>query len=271
MKIAASITPNKTKFGPLLFPGELEIGISELSRCEYDGIELSLRTPADVEKEYLFNLLDRYKLELLAIATGQSYLEDGLSLFHHEKEKRAYAVERIKGYIDFLDSKGSVILGGIKGTLDAANNRDKQYSEGCEAIDECIEYAEKKGITLLLEAINRYETNLFNTIEECINFVNKRRSKYLKILPDTFHMNIEEASIKDSLNKAGDYIGAIHCADSNRCAPGMGHINFSEVLSNVGSYKNLQYLGVEILPLPNSRKSAEIAINTIKEKVLGRG
>ncbi len=268
MKIVASVTPNSTKFGPLLYPGELEKAIIELADFGYDGIELSLRTPLDVDPVVLFDLLDKKGLELVSIATGQSFVEDGYSLYDPDPEIREKTVTRMKGYMDMLSSGGGmVILGGIKGKLND-QDRNIQINGGDAAIDKCLDYAEKKRVTLLLEAINRYETNLFNTVESCVNFAKSRGSEYLKVLPDAFHMNIEETDMKQSLDMAGKYIGAIHCADSNRLAPGMGHINFKELLGNLSHYTGLRYLGVEVLPLPDSRSCAETAIATIRECLL---
>ncbi len=265
MKIVASVTPNSTKFGPLLYPGELEKAISELSGFGYDGIELSLRTPLDVNSDVLFSLLDKKGLELVSIATGQSFVEDGYSLYDADPEIRKKTIARLKGYMDMLsDNHGMVILGGIKGKL-LEKDREAQIKGGDAAIDTCLEYAEKKGVTLLLEAINRYETNLFNTVQSCLDFVKSRGSEYLKVLPDTFHMNIEEADLKKSLDNAGTHIGALHCADSNRLAPGMGHVDFPGLLKDLTAYKSLRYLGVEVLPLPDSRKCAETAMSTIRK------
>jgi len=269
MKIAASITPNITQFGPLLFPGEIEKAMKVLSELGYDGIELSLRTPEDVSATVLNNMLDSNKLELLSIATGQTYLDDGLSLFAWDPDVRMKVIERIKGYIDLVSPfSGCVILGGVKGSL-IGRNDEMQYNNGCQAIDECLSYAEKKNAVLLLESINRYETNLFNTVVSCCNFAEERKSDSLKILPDTFHMNIEEVSILGALDNAGDHIGAIHCADSNRLAPGMGHIDFKDVLCHIGDYPSLKYLGVEVLPLPDSSTSVRTAMETVRKCLPG--
>lgn len=270
MKIVASVTPNQTKFGPLLFPGELSRGIDELAGLGYDGIELSLRTPQDVDYTDLMGRLEKSQMFLASIATGQSFLEDGISLFHEDGDKRKRTVERLKGYIDMVaPSNGGVILGGIKGNLTAVD-KDAQFRAGSDSLNECLLYAENKGAYLLLEPINRYESNLFNTVDACIDYVKEFGSSALRILPDTFHMNIEEVSMKGTLDEAADYVGAIHCADSNRLAAGMGHLDFADILSNIESYPKLAYLGVEVLPLPDSNACAETAITTIREALSSR-
>ena len=263
--IVASVTPNQTKFGPLLFPGELETAIFELGNLGYDGIELSLRTVQDIDHSNLERLLNKANISLVSVATGQSYLEDGYALFHLDDSIRKKTIKRLKQFIDLVADFGgkTVIIGGIRGKLED-QNRTLQFQEGSEAIDQCLSYAEKKRVILVLEAINRYETNLMNTVASCVNFAASRRSDYLRVLADTFHMNIEEVSIPIALSEAAEYIGVIHTADSNRLAPGNGHVNFLEVLQNIEQYPALQYLGVEVLPLPDSTTCARTAITTLK-------
>jgi sugar phosphate isomerase/epimerase len=263
--IVASVTPNQTKFGPLLFPGELERAIQELGDLGYDGIELSLRTVRDINQKELKEQLNRAKLRLISVATGQSFIEDGYALFHHDVSIRNKTVARLKQFIDLVADFGgnTVILGGIRGNLDYPD-KNQQFKWGSEAIDQCLAHAEKKKVMLVLEAINRYETNLMNTVDSCTEFITERNSSYLRVLGDTFHMNIEEVSINEALNRNAAYIGVIHTADSNRCAPGLGHINFPEVLRDIDKYPSLQYLGVEVLPIPDSSSCARSAIETLK-------
>ena len=74
MQIAASITPNSTKFSPLLFAGEVEKALSILAELGYQGVELSLRTKNDLDIGAFAKSLDTHHLKLFSIATGQSYI-----------------------------------------------------------------------------------------------------------------------------------------------------------------------------------------------------
>jgi len=270
MNIAASITPNKTVFGPLLFAGELEAGLSCLAEQGYDGVELSLRTKDDVDRRSFNDRLGALGLELFSIATGQSYLEDGLSLFSTDESVRDATVKRLEDHIDFAsDWKACVIVGGIRGKLERVGNAS-QFEAGSRAIDRCVEYAEKKDATILLEAINRYETNVFNTLAELREFMKARSPGNFLMLPDTFHMNIEEANIERSLLENKERIGAIHFADSNRLAPGMGHVDFGSIVRTIRDFPHIHYIGVEVLPLPSSTASAEKAIATIRSAMKER-
>jgi sugar phosphate isomerase/epimerase len=272
--IGVSISPTKSVFSPLLFSGDLDKGLRNASDLGYDGVELSLLNSQDLNQEWLINRLKDLGLKVYAIATGQTYYTDGYSLYSIEEDKRKKAVERIKTHIDFASRLGSmVIIGGIRGEItEKGKKRSKQESEGKLALKECVKYAEKKRIILLIEPINRNETNLINTLEEGVRLIEEIGNKSLKLLPDTFHMNIEEKSIEDSLFKARSFIEYIHFADSNRFAPGFGNLNFESILSMLLKIKYTGAVGIEIMPEPDGYKAAKQAISYLRviEKKINR-
>jgi len=81
----------------------------------------------------------------------------------------------------------------------------------------------------------------------------------LKLLPDTFHMNIEENDIALALRRSKDYTGYVHFADSNRMVPGKGHVNFVSILETLADIGYEGYITVEALPLPNDLEAMQIA------------
>ena len=267
MKIGISLSPHKSQFGPILFAGDLERGLEHAHQLGYDGVEISLLDSKRVDKEPLIRKLEDLSLQVFAIATGQTYYTDGYSLYHSDPEKWKMAIERVKGHIDLsADLKAKVILGGIRGAIEKSElkNSETLIQKGQEAIEQCVEYAENKEVVLLLEPVNRYETNVLNTVEEGLNLVEKIGSPNLKLLPDTFHMNIEEPSIAESITRAGYKIGYIHFADSNRWAPGLGHLDFRSVLSALRKVGYTGPIGVEVLPKPDDLTAAKKAIQLIK-------
>jgi sugar phosphate isomerase/epimerase len=72
-----------------------------------------------------------------------------------------------------------------------------------------------------------------------------------KLLADTFHMNIEEADISASLRQAGERIGYVHIADSNRRAPGQGHTDFRTIFQTLAQIGYCGPVSAEMLPLPD--------------------
>lgn len=267
MKVIASVTPNKTKFGPLLFPGDLERACEYLQGAGYDGIELSLRDSTDPrEVGSVEALLRRTSLSLVSIATGQSYIEDGFSLFSSDEVLRAKCVRRLKQHIDFAQQFGAaVIVGGIRGKIARTEFMDEYRTLGERSLVEVCAYAKAHGVTILLEPVNRYETNILNTVQEAHELIVRYGLQdTARILPDTFHMNLEEVDMAAAIEPYAKNIGALHCADSNRLAIGMGHTDIAPIIAKLDVH-DLLYIGVEVLPIPTSEEAASVAIQSIRE------
>lgn len=262
LRVGVSLSPAKSDFGPLLFSGDLQKGLETAAKLGYAGVELSLLDSNKIAQKWLMNMLSELGLRAFAIATGQTYVTDGCALYAWEERERQITVERLKGHMDFavkLDCP--VIIGGIRGKITSSGDRfKKQLEQGTRALKACVEYAEKRGVTLLLEPVNRYETNVINSLDEGLKLIEEIGSDSLRLLPDTFHMNIEERSFDESLTRAGALIGYIHFADSNRLAPGWGHIDFPGILSALKKIKYTGPIGIEVLPKPNDFEAAEQAI-----------
>jgi 5-keto-L-gluconate epimerase len=268
--IGVSISPNKSVFSPLLFSGDMEEGLKNVSSLGFNGVELSLLDSGALDQAWIIDKIKNYKLSVYTIATGQTYYTDGYSLYNIEEDKREKTIERIKAHIDFASRLGAmVIIGGIRGrtTGEAGESKItiKQKDDGKSALDKCVNYAQKKRITLLLEPINRYETNIINTLEEGVKLIEEIGSENLRLLPDTFHMNIEEKSIEESILKYKSHIGYIHFSDSNRQAPGLGHLDFKKIISTLVKMNYRNAIGIEILPKPDDFSAAEQAITYLRK------
>jgi len=94
------------------------------------------------------------------------------------------------------------------------------------ALQECSRSARPAGVRLALEPINRYECTLINTVAEGLELIKLVGEDNFGLLLDTFHMNIEEPDIEESIRKCGERIFHFHVADSNCWYPGAGHLDF---------------------------------------------
>lgn len=266
-ELGLCLSPTRTHSSPLLFSGDLSAGLKFAKMYRYDGIEISLLNSGRLDRHQLVDEIQSLKLKVYAIATGQSFTVDGYYLYTRNLEHQRKALERLKDHIDLaaiLDC--FVIIGGIRGRiLETGKAFESSVEKGQQALVACANYARGKGVNLLLEPINRYETNIINTLDEALDLMEKIGSRNFKLLLDTFHMNIEEKSIDECFIKAGRHIGHIHFADSNRMAPGWGHINFGEILDIL---KKIHYQGAvcfEILPKPDDVQATEQAIQYIRD------
>jgi RpiB/LacA/LacB family sugar-phosphate isomerase len=266
LQLGIALSPRKTVFGPLMYAGDLTGGLRAAAEAGFDAVELSLRAPGDLEVPALRKELQALGLTVSAIATGQSCLHDGLCLASPLEEKRAGVVERIKGHIDFAAAFGAkVIIGGIRGKLTGTpEEQASQKDTGMAALSECVAYAHEKGVQLVLEPINRYETNWINTVQDGLDVIDQIGMPDLRLVPDTFHMNIEERDISLALVAAGAHIGYMHFADNNRLAPGQGHIPFAAVIKTLCHIGYTGTITTEVLPLPADKAAMQHAAGFLR-------
>ena len=120
--------------------------------------------------------------------------------------------------------------------------------------------AVETGVRFALEPLNRYETDLIHTVADGLGLVERVDAENFGLLLDTFHMNIEEPVIEDSIRACGDRIFHFHVADSNRWYPGAGHLDFKSILDALLATGYQGYVSGEFMPRPNADTAAERAI-----------
>lgn len=119
------------------------------------------------------------------------------------------------------------------------NDKRPLVEASVRSMKELTRVAGDLGITYCVETVNRFENALLNTAEEALAYVKAVDSPHIGILLDTYHMNIEEASIGDAIRLVGKNLYAFHTGENNRTPPGMGygHLDWDEIfkaLSEIG-------------------------------------
>ena len=104
---------------------------------------------------------------------------------------------------------------------------------------------------MLIEPINRYETNFINNAQQALELIDEINRPAVKLLVDTFHMNIEEVDLCETITKMNGALGYVHFADNNRLAPGKGHIDFPAIFKALINSNYHGFISAEILPMPD--------------------
>ncbi len=267
MKIALTATHGDVSGGAIIFRGSASDAFALASQLGYDGVELHLRRPSQISRDEVKKLADTHGLGIPTLGTGMAATLEGLTFSDPDPEIRRRAVTRIKEHIGLaahLDS--AVTIGSINGRLGNDPEKRRLRREGAlDCLRECSKAAAEAGVTILLEPLNRYECDYLNTQEEGLRVIREIGVPSLKLLADTFHMNIEEANITASLRTVGPELRHVHLADTNRQAPGYGHLDVRGVLRVLREIGYEGYLSFEVLPLPTFRQAAEDAIHTVRE------
>src|SRR5690606_28791707 len=113
-----------------------------------------------------------------------------------------------------------------KTRLVSAEQKAQERQWCLENLYEASKRAEELGVTLALEPLNRFETDMVNTVDQAIAMVDELNSPYLKVLLDTFHNNIEEKDIPASIVKLGDRLVHVQAYENDRGTPGTGHLDW---------------------------------------------
>jgi sugar phosphate isomerase/epimerase len=202
-----------------------------LSRWGFSSVELNIPRFEEVHSTELAQLLREHGLSLSYFATGATAKAEGLSLSAEVDEQRQHAVRRCREMVEFaagFSAGTGIILGFLKGP--AGREREAASRRLSASLAEVVPHAERRAVPVLIEATNRYEAAVANTLEEAAALVVPLGSQYAQILPDTFHMNIEERDPAGALSACARYYRSVHLSDNNRRLPGLGAIDFSRVL-----------------------------------------
>ncbi len=129
-----------------------------------------------------------------------------------------------------IDRLSGIIYSNWPGSFEGRGATKQQaWDFSVASMKEAIKKAEDLGLIYNVEVVNRFEQFLMNTAAEGVAYVKEVGSPNLKILLDTFHMNIEEDTIGGAIETAGKYLGHLHTGESNRKPPGYGHIPWDEI------------------------------------------
>ena len=247
---------------PVLLTGEFTQSIARAKNMGYSAMEIHVQNPSMVNIDRLKEKCRSENMSISGIATGLAYANEGLCLIHADAEIRRKTVERLKSFVDFAHELNSVLLiGRMKGDINDMSRYDELEKVLAENLGEAAEYAESRNVRFMLEAINRYESNYMNKAGEIADFIRRYEIPATRVLMDVFHMNIEEASICDSIRKNFDMLGYFHVADSNRMYPGAGHAALEEIFNTLIELGYDGYVSLECLRHPDSDTAANKGID----------
>jgi sugar phosphate isomerase/epimerase len=258
LRLAIAASTHPAQFEAIAYKGELEATIAEIAALGFDGVELAIRDPALVDADGLTAMIARQGLAVPAIGTGQAYAAEGLCLTSARADVRRAAVARLVSHLPLAARFDAVIIVGLIGTSTLDGQSVEQATDHLVAgLHEVCGRAGEYGVRLVLEPCNRYESALVRTVEAALEVVDAAEAPNLGLLLDTFHMNIEEPSVTESIREAGARIFHVHAADSNRRHPGAGHLDFAAVVEELRTTGYRGFVSGEFLPLPDARTAGE--------------
>jgi D-psicose/D-tagatose/L-ribulose 3-epimerase len=219
--------------------------IARAHAAGYDGAEIGIGDPAAMDTAGLRAEADRLGM---GITTGIGLTPD-TDITSPDAAIRQAGLKRLRDCLEISQRLGASVMGGV--TFAAWNYFPDSfdlgpYRERCAAsLHEAGKIAGDLGVTLGLEVLNRFETPIFNTVEQGLELLEQVDSPHVKLHLDTFHMNIEEDDLGAAIRMAGDRLGHFHCAASSRKMPGHGHIPWADVKQALDDINYQEWLVIE--------------------------
>jgi sugar phosphate isomerase/epimerase len=202
-----------------------------LQELGFTGVELNIAHPENEKMANIQRFLEGFSLRMTMFASGLTAKTHGLSLSSSDDGVWERSLARCRAMIDFVAGTDTgIIIGFLKGgpSSDIKASRERFAA----ALREIVPHADRKRVQVLIEATNRYESAVANDLAATVELVKPLGSDYLRVLPDTFHMNIEEAQGSvAALETWAGYYPSLHISDNNRHFPGLGAIDFATILT----------------------------------------
>lgn len=257
MKLSVAIAEAQALPSAFVVWRGLENSIAKAADFGYQGVELAMKTADIVDASALESWLLKKNMEVSCISTGQVFADMGLYFTHPDAAIRGKVIAVFAGLIELAADFGRLInVGRARGFIAAGQTAAEAEKLFLETATRICDLADKRGVTMILEPVNRYEINFINSLDEGARLIQRSGITSMGLMPDVFHMNIEDDRIGDSLERNARWIRYIHLADSNRLAPGWGHINFTEVFAGLRQAEFDGWASIEILPQPDPDAAA---------------
>lgn len=212
---------------------------SRIAGVGFDGVEITLQEPGDFDPASVKGKLDSNGLSCLSLC---GLLGEGRDLRGSEEAQEAS--RRFLEYcIDTAAQLGCRLVSGPlysrvgRAAHEEPKDRELQLRTAADHLADLCDYATGRGITLGIEPLIRFETDLVNTCEDALNLVGRIGRENVGVHLDTFHMNVEELDPVLAVVRAGERLVNLHCSDNNRGAPGTGSFGWE------GFFRVLKFIG----------------------------
>jgi D-psicose/D-tagatose/L-ribulose 3-epimerase len=227
------------RFGASTFIWESPFGDDKLHLAQrvaslgFDALEICIEDPARVSAEAVRRAADDAGVTIAVCGA----FGPNRDVSHEESSRRRLGIDYLKTCIDLAAAVGAPnVIGPMysatgKTRLLPYAEREQQRTWAADSLREVGGYAAAWGVGLAIEPLNRFETDLVNTVEQGLDLCERIGLDNVGLLLDTFHMNIEEKSIPGAITAASARLRHFHACENDRGAPGSGHVEWDDVFA----------------------------------------
>jgi D-psicose/D-tagatose/L-ribulose 3-epimerase len=225
----------------------LERTCERLAQCGYESIEIMGEPEQYSDRPAARATLERHGIRCWGSVTLMLGDRD---LLHPDEAKRAASVQYVNDCIDLVADLGGheiTIVPGLVGKTKPTAAAEQEWDWAVAGLRTIYEHAGPKRVRMALEPLNRFETYFINRGAQAVALA-EAVGEDCGVCLDCFHINIDEADLLAAIRSTGNRLADFHVADSNRMAPGMGHLDWPAIVNQVRSVGYDGALTVEFVP-----------------------
>jgi D-psicose/D-tagatose/L-ribulose 3-epimerase len=208
--------------------GSIDTLFPKIAAFGFDAVEIAVEDPALIDAEILKNALKQYNLKPVicgAFGASRDFTSDDVSL-HQNSFNYIRACMELCEVLDAKFLAGPMYSAVGKARMVPAEQRKKEWDRAVMNLQKVCNMAGEHGLQIALEPLNRFESDLINTVDDLSRLVSDINHPAAKMMLDGFHMNIEERDIEAAIVKAGDRLIHMQVSENYRGTPGTGQTNW---------------------------------------------
>ncbi|MXU64317.1 sugar phosphate isomerase/epimerase family protein [Oceanomicrobium pacificus] len=221
------------KIGMCMFLWTTSVGrdheplLRDIAKTGFDGVEIPIFDGTPEDYAALGRMLDDLGLDRTAVSANG---DPAQNLVSADAAERRAGVDHVKRAIDCAQALGAPKLSGplhsTLGHFSGTGPTEAELARSVAAQREIGDHAAGAGVTVCLEALNRFECYLLTTMDGLAAHLDDIGHRNIRAMYDTFHANIEEQDPLEALIRNAGHVAHIHISENDRGVPGRGHINW---------------------------------------------
>lgn len=219
--------------------------LEKIRSTGFDGVEIPIFGGDDAEYKKLRRKLDELQLESSAVTVA---IPEANAISPDPAIRKA-ATERLKTIVRQAAILGADVLCGpfhqALGVFSGTGPTEEEFERAAEVHREVADEAQRQGLFLAIEFLNRFECYFLNTTAAAVAYVRRVAHPNFRAMFDSFHANIEEENLPTAFSENAAEIAHVHVANNDRGVPGRGHIDFPALFRVIKSSGYNGWLTIE--------------------------
>lgn len=262
IRYSAIVSDGSFPCGTAILQGDMGTVFRQAKEAGYDCVQLTIRDRSDYSADELRALSAEYGVTISAMATGRVYTVDGYSMASSDERNRQTCVERLCDLADFSASIGraAIVIGAVRGRYADAPSEAAYHRQFDKSLREVAAYCERLDVPVILEVIERAESEAYTDPAETLRYVETIHSPCLHMYLDTMHLYNEGMDVAETIRRYGRHSWQIDISGENRTAPMCSVIDFAKVADAIRASGFHGTLAFEMPPSPpkgSAQKSLE--------------